>query len=102
MDRLFLSFKKICLVTVLTAVALSLSGKEANNAFNCTWELMVKKGISFEDARLYSLPGKKMESACKLVLNNGMADIGKSAPGFVPAESTAVVRGVFESPANSG
>ena len=72
--------------------------KTMENAFSCKWELSFEQGVTFEEARLYSLPGKELKSAQELVLVDDMADIGKLVPGgHIPAQSTAVVRGTFES-----
>ena len=54
-------------------------------------------GATFEDARLYSLPGKELKSAMPLDLVDGMTDLGKLTK-HVPGKSVAIIRGVFNAP----
>ena len=63
------------------------------------WSIAFDKGFSFEDARLFSLPGNDLKNGQTLLLSaDNMADLGKLAPGFIPAESKAVVRGIYNAP----
>ena len=62
------------------------------------WQITFTKGLSFEDARKLSLPDTELPGAIPLVLKDDFADIGKLTPGFVPAETTAVARYVFNMP----
>ena len=94
--RILSNFKKVILscFSAMTAITSTFAGENFSG-----WSIAFDKGFSFEDARLFSLPGNDLKNGQTLLLSSdNMADLGKLAPGFIPAESKAVVRGIYNAP----